>query len=1054
MKRQRVSDLGGRMPGSDGHAPRIGFRGALLGLVLAVLLPTLGLAVLAINHVCEDARTAAETGLRQAANALAIAVDRDIAMRQAALQGLASSPVFGADPANPDLAALYAQAQRLARQFDMIINVMRPDGTHVLSTTRPLGTALPKINAIHLVARVVGTRAPAVGNLVVGSVTGNYTFSVGVPVMGPGGQVALVIAGSIKASQLQSMLAGEVLPAGQAMAVLDARHVLVASTSTPAEIYVGRAVPVDNQPQYESAEAGLFRAKGADGVWRVLAFHAIAVAPGWDVAVGLGQAAMDATWQVPLLTFSLGGAALVAIGLLLALLAARRILLPLHEFCAHARLVAAGDGRARQAAGAVPPMPVAELEDLRVALMASERAIRRRERELEALYAASPVGLIQTDPAGRVLECNEEFARMVGVARPQILSGNWRWNENTPPEWLPAGRQAAAESATSSDGRSTPFEKEFLRPDGSRVPVLVSLIVLDTEGQQRRGAAFVVDLTDIRRNQARLVESEARLRTLADAMPQLVWTARPDGENDYHNARFHTLLGAVPGTLTQAIIREAVHPDDRARVAACAHHAIVTGEDYESEYRLRRHDGVYRHVLARAVAMRAPPDAAHPDGRILQWFGATTDITDMVEAREMLAHGRDELERLVAGRTRELQDAQAALAHSARMEALGRLAGGIAHDFNNVLQAVGSASALIERRPNEPEAVTRLARLVMLAADRGASITNRLLVFSRRGELRRELVAIGPLLHGVRDILGTMLGAGIEVDIVMPAGVMSPSLPPVLCDKGQLETVLVNLATNARDAMDGVGTVILAVAVETLSEGALMEELGAGEKLKPGRYLRLSVADTGCGIAPDALPRVIEPFFTTKPQGQGTGLGLAMAHGFAAQCGGALQIESAPGTGTLVSLWFPAAGTTQEPPEPNGWAPPCAAGTLARVLVVDDDAFVREVLADQAEAGGYRVFTADSAATALALLDAGEAVDALVTDLSMPGMDGVALIAEVRRRRPGLPAILLTGYLGRAAETAMDGAASGAWALLRKPVDGRQLLERLSVLLEGMQVPG
>ena len=221
--------------------------------------------------------------------------------------------------------------------------------------------------------------------------------------------------------------------------------------------------------------------------------------------------------------------------------------------------------------------------------------------------------------------------------------------------------------------------------------------------------------------------------------------------------------------------------------------------------------------------------------------------------------------------------------------------------------------------------------------------------------------------------------------------------------------------------------------------------------------MRLSVADTGAGMPPEVLARVTEPFFTTKGEGQGTGLGLAMAKGVAEQSGGALAIESAPGRGTTVTLWFPLAPAPEAAPAPPeaAAADPAASGRRrVRILLVDDDPIVREVTAEGLEAEGFAVLSAASGPAALALLEAGEAVDLVLSDLSMPGMDGLALIREAQRRRPALPAILLTGFASNAAELAVNGVLSGSFSLLRKPVTPQGLAERVAVLLEGVNAAG
>ena len=308
------------------------------------------------------------------------------------------------------------------------------------------------------------------------------------------------------------------------------------------------------------------------------------------------------------------------------------------------------------------------------------------------------------------------------------------------------------------------------------------------------------------------------------------------------------------------------------------------------------------------LAARAPDrDQRSEFGQIA---AAYNEMAEALQQREQEARGHAEaLEARVAERTRELvqanerlrvevserRNAEAALLQAQKVQAVGQLAGGIAHDFNNVLQAVSGGASLIRRRAGDAAAVERLAGMVEDAARRGQSVTRRLLAFARREELRAEVLELGELLGGLREVLAATLGTRYRVEVAAAEG-----LPPVLADRGQLETVLVNMATNARDAMPGGGTLTFSAAVERVPERR--------EGLAAGDYVRLVVADTGEGMSAETLARAAEPFFTTKPLGQGTGLGLAMARSFAQGSGGALAIASERGRGTRVSLWLPVTG--------------------------------------------------------------------------------------------------------------------------------------------------
>jgi signal transduction histidine kinase len=391
-----------------------------------------------------------------------------------------------------------------------------------------------------------------------------------------------------------------------------------------------------------------------------------------------------------------------------------------------------------------------------------------------------------------------------------------------------------------------------------------------------------------------------------------------------------------------------------------------------------------------------------------------------------------QVQREVAARERS----QAEAAHAERMIALGELAGGIAHDFNNVLQVISGQAEMIERRRESPKEVLRLAHVLRQAAQRGGSIGRRLLAFARRDILEIEPVDPTGVLKGLRDLLGHPFGSDIDIRVEAEAG---PGA--ILTDKAQFEAVLLNLAANARDAMPNGGELTFSAASETVAQ-----ERDA-PFLKAGRYVRISVADSGAGMDPATLRRATEPFFTTKPKGKGTGLGLSIAHGFAQQSGGALAIRSEPGRGTVVSMWLPKAEGVVEAPSPMpdqtraGAADP---GRKPLVLVVDDDESVREVVVTSLEGAGFAAEGAADASGALACIDREKAVDAVITDFSMPGTNGLDLIREVQKRRPALPAILLTGHVGDIAESPALG---GPVIVLQKPVLPTELAERLAVAI-------
>ncbi len=342
--------------------------------------------------------------------------------------------------------------------------------------------------------------------------------------------------------------------------------------------------------------------------------------------------------------------------------------------------------------------------------------------------------------------------------------------------------------------------------------------------------------------------------------------------------------------------------------------------------------------------------------------------------------------------------AEQALRQSQKMEAVGQLTGGVAHDFNNLLAVIlGNLEMLRKRLPDD----ARMARQVdgaTQAAQRGAALTQRMLAFARRQDLRPETVDVACLVHGMADLLAKATGPGAAVEVRLPI-----DLPPVKVDANQFELALLNLAVNARDAMPDGGTIAISATSERVASPR--------GPLPPGDYVRVAVTDAGAGMDEATLGRAREPFFTTKGTGKGTGLGLSMVHGLAEQSGGRLEIASSVGEGTTAAVWLPASVARALPRVER--AAPVPAQRAARpllVLVVDDDPLVRQNTAEMVEDLGHRAVQAGSGAEALAALRGRDDLEAVVTDHVMPGMTGLELVGLVRAEMPGMPVVLASGY--------------------------------------------
>ena len=348
-------------------------------------------------------------------------------------------------------------------------------------------------------------------------------------------------------------------------------------------------------------------------------------------------------------------------------------------------------------------------------------------------------------------------------------------------------------------------------------------------------------------------------------------------------------------------------------------------------------------------------------------------------------------------REAQLAEAQEALRQSQKMEAMGQLTGGVAHDFNNLLTPIIGSLDMLQRRQIGGEREQRLIGGALQSAERAKTLVQRLLAFARRQPLQASAIDVSKLIEGMADLVASTSGPQVRVVVHAAA-----DLEPATGDLNQLEMAVLNLAVNARDAMQDGGTLTLSAANESIGQSH-------NSKLEPGEYVCLSVADTGIGMDKATLDRAVEPFFSTKGIGKGTGLGLSMVHGLAAQLGGGMTISRWPGLGTKVDLWLPVSAIKPErsAPEVTRERAPLAAGT---VLLVDDEEAVRSSTADMLGDLGYTVIEAASAGEALRLLGSGVQADLLITDHLMPGMTGTDLAREFRSRWPDRPTLLVSGF--------------------------------------------
>ena len=370
-------------------------------------------------------------------------------------------------------------------------------------------------------------------------------------------------------------------------------------------------------------------------------------------------------------------------------------------------------------------------------------------------------------------------------------------------------------------------------------------------------------------------------------------------------------------------------------------------------------------------------------------------------------------------------EAEEKLRQSQKLESMGQLTGGVAHDFNNLLTPIMTTLDRLQWKRLGDEIDRHLVDGAIQSAERARVLVQRLLAFARRQPLQPKAVEMGELMRGMADLVASTTGPQIRVEVET-----APDLRPALADANQVEMAILNLSLNARDAMPEGGDLLISAVNETVEPG---HRSGAAT----GSYVRLSISDTGVGMDEVTLARAVEPFFSTKGVGQGTGLGLSMAHGLAAQLGGALTLTSEPGVGTTVTLWLPVSGGSAEPLPVLPERGPAAKAGLA--LLVDDEELVRGAAAYTLGDLGYEVTEAASAEEAIGLLDGGLRPDLVVTDHLMPGMSGADLARLLLARRPGLPVLLISGYALQSVDTDLP--------RLAKPFRGSELAAAIARLL-------
>ena len=611
-----------------------------------------------------------------------------------------------------------------------------------------------------------------------------------------------------------------------------------------------------------------------------------------------------------------------------------------------------------------------------------ERDLDRDLTRLTRLIDRIPLATVAFDSDERVRTWNESAERLFGWSAEEVIGA--------PAPYVPADDRYA-----SSGLLQRIKQGERLRG--------VEIIRRARDGRELELAAYSAPLTrdsvlllyddvgERKRAERERDRAERRYQALVESLPLVTFIDHVDDRatNVYTSPQVVDMLGwsLDEWAGNPNLFQEILHAEDRERVLGAVAHANTTREEFDEEYRLRHRDGTYVWVRDRSTILDTD------DGPLARGF--LIDITKQKRLEEQLMQAQ-------------------------KMDALGQFAGGIAHDFNNLLTGISGYADLASSSTDPGSPTARCLAGIKSAAHEAASLTARLLAFSRRNVPERRLVDVNEIVSETAQLLERLVRADVRVRLEL-----AQPLAPVAADLAQLKQVVLNLALNARDAMPDGGT----LTIETAPA--------------PGVVL-LRVRDTGEGMDAATRSRAVEPFFTTKSEGEGTGLGLSVVYGVVDALDGRLSIESAPGLGTIVEIALPAAdGSIEHVEDPLSSAP---AGGAERVLIVEDRAVVRQLAQDVLEASGFDVATASGGAEALALVASEEPFDALLTDVVMPEMSGAELAQTLRGERPDLPVVYMSGYTDDVLKS--DELAQPGTAFVRKPFGNAELVTAIREVID------
>jgi len=654
---------------------------------------------------------------------------------------------------------------------------------------------------------------------------------------------------------------------------------------------------------------------------------------------------------------------------------------------------------------------------------------------LSAVFDAVDTGLIVLDGGTHVVAWNAWFASASGISS-QDAAGK-RLDELFPGAVPPGLKSAIADALDAGSSRLLTH---------SLHPLLLPL-------RTRSGGQLIHNVS------VRPLGARPHLRCLVQIVDVTVAVQREQVLRERQNARYDAVVNSAPDAIltfdAQGVIQLANPAAAREfgyalrELVGLEMTVLLDAPETWNELWTSILDGDVMHRPVEVTARRKDGSASFLEVSAARWQSDTRvfvtailrDVNERRAAEETLRHLNQTLEERVEERTQELLRAEEQLRQAQKMEAVGQLTGGIAHDFNNLLAGIVGSLDLMQTRiaQGRTENVERYAKAAMSSAQRAAALTHRLLAFARRQPLDPKPVNANQLIASMEDLLRRTIGPLHALEIVTAGGLWT-----TLCDPNQLESAILNLAINARDAMPDGGKLTIETANAYLDD----TYAAAQPDLRSGQYVAICITDTGTGMPPDVIERVFEPFFTTKPLGQGTGLGLSMVYGFAKQSEGHVRIYSEVGQGTTIRIYLPRyRGTAQEEPSEVSFAEVPRAEAGETVLVVEDEPVIRNLIIEVLQDLGYRALEASDGPAGLKVLQSRQRIDLLVTDVGLPGINGRQLADAARETRPDLKVLFITGYAENA--TLANGFLDPGMEIFTKPFAVEALATRIRSMIQG-----